>query len=56
MVGVTRAQLFQHLLLEALALGLVGSLGGVFVGSVLLEGEFISIYWAQTINDLHTSL
>jgi putative ABC transport system permease protein len=54
MVGVTGAQLFRHLLLEALALGLVGSLGGVLLGVLLGQGLLVLV--TQTINDLYVTV
>jgi putative ABC transport system permease protein len=50
MVGVTGGQLFRHLLLEALVLGLLGSLSGVLLGILLGQGLLILV--SQTINDL----
>lgn len=54
MVGVTGGQLFQHLLLEALVLGLIGSVLGVLLGIVLGQGLLVLV--SQTINDLFISV
>jgi putative ABC transport system permease protein len=54
MVGVTGAQLFRHLLLEALVLGVMGSVFGVLLGILLGQGLLILV--AQTINDLYVQV
>ena len=54
MVGTTGAQLFRHLLLEALILGLVGGTLGVLLGIVLGQGLLVLV--TQTISDLYVSV
>ena len=54
MVGVTGAQLFRHLLLEALVLGVIGGVFGVLLGILLGQGLLILV--TQTINDLYVSV
>ena len=54
MVGVTGAQLFRHLVLEALVLGVMGSVFGVLLGILLGQGLLILV--TQTINDLYVSV
>jgi putative ABC transport system permease protein len=54
MVGTTALQLFRHMLLEALILGLVGSALGVLLGVVLGQGLLILV--TQTISDLYVSV
>ena len=54
MVGTTGLQLFRHMLLEALILGLVGSALGVLLGVVLGQGLLILV--TQTISDLYVSV
>ena len=54
MIGTTGAQLFRHLLLEAMLLGLVGSLLGVLLGIILGQGLLVLV--TQTISDLYVSV
>ncbi|MEZ5479463.1 MAG: FtsX-like permease family protein [Thiolinea sp.] len=50
MLGLTGSQLFRSLLLEALALGLLGSLLGLVLGVLLGQGLLIMV--SRTISDL----
>ncbi len=54
MVGVTGGQLFRHLLLEALVLGVIGSACGVVLGVLLGQGLLVLV--TQTISDLYVSV
>ncbi len=54
MVGVTGAQLFRHMLLEATILGLIGSVLGVLLGILLGQGLLVLV--TQTISDLYVSV
>lgn len=54
MVGVTGGQLFRHLLLEALALGVVGGVLGVLLGVLLGQGLLVLV--TQTISDLYVEV
>ncbi len=54
MLGVTGGQLFRHLLLEVLFLGVVGSLLGAVLGVVLAQGLLGLV--TQTISDLFVSM
>ena len=54
MVGTTGRQLFQHMLMEASILGLVGSVLGVMLGILLGQGLLILV--TQTISDLYVSV
>ncbi len=54
MVGITGGQLFRHLLLEALALGAVGSILGLVLGILLGQGLLVLV--TQTISDLYVSV
>lgn len=53
-LGVTRAEVFKLILLEALALGSVGSILGLILGIVLAQG--LLHFVVQTINDLYFTL
>jgi putative ABC transport system permease protein len=50
-VGVTRLQVFAHIISEALAIGLIGTLMGMLLGVVLGKGLIEHV--VQTINDLY---
>ena len=54
MIGTTGRQLFQHMLLEAIILGLVGSVLGVLLGILLGQGLLVLV--TQTISDLYVSV
>ena len=54
MVGLTGAQLFRHLLLEAMLLGLTGSILGILLGVMLGQGLLVLV--TQTISDLYVSV
>lgn len=54
MVGVTGRQLFWQLLLEAVMLGMVGSLLGVLLGWLLGQGLLVLV--TRTISDLYVSV
>lgn len=54
MLGVTGRQLFRHLLLEAVTLGVVGGLLGVLLGVVLGQGLLVLV--TQTISDLYVNV
>lgn len=54
MVGVTGTQLFRHLLLEAVLLGLTGSALGIVLGIILGQGLLVLV--TQTISDLYVSV
>ena len=54
MVGVTGSQLFRHLLLEALVLGIIGSVLGAIIGVVLAQGLLGLV--TQTISDLFINM
>lgn len=54
MLGVTAGQLFRNLLLEACTLGLIGSVLGVLLGSLLGQGLLVLV--TQTISDLYVKV
>ncbi len=54
MIGTTGRQLFQHMLLEAIILGLVGSTLGALLGILLGQGLLVLV--TQTISDLYVSV
>lgn len=54
MVGNTGAQLFRHMLLEAVVLGITGGLLGILLGVILGQGLLILV--TQTISDLYVSV
>lgn len=54
MVGTTSGQLFRQLLLEAVVLGLLGSVLGVLLGIALGQGLLVLI--SQTMSDLFVSV
>jgi len=54
MVGNTGAQLFRHMLLEAMVLGITGGLLGILLGVILGQGLLILV--TQTISDLYVSV
>ena len=54
MIGTTGRQLFQHMLLEAIILGLVGSILGALLGILLGQGLLVLV--TQTISDLYVSV
>jgi len=54
MVGNTGAQLFRHMLLEAMILGITGGLLGILLGVLLGQGLLILV--TQTISDLYVSV
>ncbi len=54
MVGTTGRQLFQHMLIEAIILGVAGSILGIFLGVVLGQGLLMLI--TRTISDLYVTV
>ncbi|HPQ96350.1 MAG: ABC transporter permease [Thiothrix sp.] len=54
MLGVTGALLFRHLLLEALVLGLLGSVLGLVLGVMLGQGLLVLV--TQTLSDLYVDV
>lgn len=54
MIGTTGAQLFRHMLLEAVILGIAGSVLGIVLGIILGQGLLILV--TQTISDLYVSV
>jgi putative ABC transport system permease protein len=53
-LGVTRREVFSLVVIEALAVGVVGSVAGLLLGVVLGQGAVQLV--SQTINDLYFSL
>ncbi|HPE61855.1 MAG TPA: ABC transporter permease [Thiolinea sp.] len=54
MLGVTGAMLFRHLLLEALVLGVAGSVLGLGLGILLGQGLLVLV--TQTLSDLYVEV
>ena len=54
MLGTTGRQLFRHMLLEAITLGLIGAALGILLGIVLGQGLLILV--TQTISDLYVTV
>jgi putative ABC transport system permease protein len=50
-VGVTRGEIFQLILIEAIVIGVIGTLLGLIGGSQL--AKILVVYVTQTINDLY---